>query len=280
MNTQSIHETWETGSVPGCATLQEEPILTVLPVEPPAADLLVETQETSALGLVELLLKNPARLDRLHRDETKQSVLLTRFLMIALISYLLFAVAMIVILNTARAEAWPQHLVPVPDARWSNGSALGLALAYTCGLVGATCLCLPSFYFFGLLAGVRLSMLQIIAQVVRCKASSAVVLVGILPIYVAVVLGLAVFEAPDLVLEYCLYLGLVLPFVAGLEGMRAIYQGVMGMADTLPPERRCRRECFLRRLTLSWAACYSAVSPLLIYRLWEFLAGLFPGATV
>src|SRR5262249_26968170 len=154
----------------------------------------------------------------------------------------------------------------------------GLPVAYTCGLVGAVGICLPSFYFFGLLAGVRMSTLQIITQVVRCKASGAIVLVGILPIYVAVGLGLVVFGAPDLVLECCLYLGLVLPFLAGFEGLRAIYAGVMGMADTLPPERRYRRECFLRRLTLSWAACYTAVSPLLIYRLWEFLASLFPAA--
>ena len=92
------------------------------------------------------------------------------------------------------------------------------------------------------------------------------------PIYVAVVLGMIVFGAPANALEGCLYLGLALPFVAGLEGVRALYRGVLGMAETLPPERRCRRECFLRRLTLSWAAVYTAVAPVMIYRLWELFA--------
>ena len=98
-------------------------------------------------------------------------------------------------------------------------------------------------------------------------------LVGILPIYVAVVLGLVVFGADAALLEACLYLGLALPFLAGLEGVRTLYRGVSSMAVTLPEDRRCRRECFLRRLTVSWAACYTVVSPVLIYRLWEYLAG-------
>jgi hypothetical protein len=89
------------------------------------------------------------------------------------------------------------------------------------------------------------------------------------------VLGLVVFQAPVGAMEWCLYLGLVLPFVAGLEGVRSIYRGVMGMAETMPPERRCRRECFLRRLTLSWAAVYTAVSPVMIYRVWESLSSQF-----
>ena len=235
--------------------------------DPPA-----RADDCSLLGLVELLLKDPDRLDTLNRQEGRQRELMPRFLAIALASYTLFSIAILLILNAAPAEAYPQRLFPVPAARLSDGSALGLLLAYDFGLVAATCICLPSFYFFSLLAGVRLSVAQIVSQIVRCKASAAIVLVGILPIYVAVVLGLIVFQAPPETLELWLYLGLALPFVAGLEGVRAIYRGVAGMAETLPAERRCRRHCFLRRLTLSWAACYSAVSPVLIYRLWEYFA--------
>src|SRR5207248_6990150 len=237
----------------------------------------VEVSERSTIGLVELLLKDPQRLDAINREGGRQAESIPRFLGIALAGYTLFAVALLLILNAAPAESYPRRLLEVPAAHWQDGSAVALLLAYDLGLVGATGICLPSFYFFSLLAGVRMSMLQVTGQVVRCKASSAVVLVGILPIYVAVVLGLVVFGAPAETLEWLLYLGLVLPFLAGLEGVRAIYQGVLGMADTLPPERRCRRECFLRRLTLSWAAVYTAVSPLLIYRLWQFFAGQISG---
>lgn len=255
--------------------------LTVLPVEEP----LPAARATSFLGLVELLLKAPARVDAVNRDESQAPVLIPRFLGIALASYLLFSLALIIILNAAPPEAYPHQLVAIPNARWSGGSAaeasphrllrvLGPVLAYNFGLVAATGICLPSFYFFGLLAGVRMSMLQVVAHVLRSKATSAIVLVGILPIYLAVVMGLVVFQAPPLWLEDCLSVGLVLPFLAGLEGVRCIYRGVLGLAETMSPERRCRRECFLRRLTVSWAACYMAVSPVLIYRLWESVPGL------
>jgi hypothetical protein len=245
--------------------------LPVLPVEA-VDEAPIRAEERSTLGLVELLLKDPARLDALSRDEREAPALVPRFLAVALASYLLFTVAAVIFLNTAPAEAYPKHLLPVPVARWKDGTALGLVVAYNVGLVAATGICLPSFYFFGLLAGVRMSMLQIVAQVLRGKAASAVVLVGILPIYVAIILGLIIFGAPSATLEFWLYLGLALPFLAGLEGVRSIYRAVLGMAETMPPERRACRECFLRRLTLSWAACYTAVSPVMIYRLWEFLA--------
>ena len=226
------------------------------------------------LGLVELLLKDPERLDVLNRREERQAELMPRFLAIALASFTLFAVSLVLILHFAPEAAYPQHLLPVPPARLSDGSGLAVVLAYDLGLVAATCICLPSFYFFALLAGVRLSPSQVVATVMRGKASAAVVLVGILPIYVAVVLGMVVFRADAEVLELCLYGGLVLPFVAGLAGVRALYASVDGLAESMPEERRCRRACFLRRLTLSWAACYTAVSPVLIYRLWEALAGV------
>lgn len=242
-------------------------VVTEEPAEEPSP------QELSALGLVELVLKQPDRLDALNRMERRQAETIPRFVGIALAGYTVFGVAMLIILNAAPAAAYPHRVLPVPAARWSDTSALGLVLAYDFGLVGATGICLPTFYFFALLAGVRMSMLQLTAHVVRCKAASALMLLGILPVYVAVVLGLVVFKAPAETLEGWLYLGLVLPFLAGLEGVRCIYRGVWCMADTLPEERRVNRGCFLRRLTVSWAAVYTAVSPLLIYRLWQIFAG-------
>jgi hypothetical protein len=233
----------------------------------------VEANAGTTLGLVELLLKDPGRVDALNREAHRQAELLPRFLGIALAGYALFAGAMLVILNAAPAAALPRNLLPVPPARWADGSALGLLLGYTLGLVAANGVCLPSFYFFSLLAGVRLSMAQITAHVLRSQASSALVLIGMLPAYVAVVLGMVVFRAPAEDLEWALYLGLGLPFIAGLEGVRAIHRGVRSLAETMPPELRCRRQCFLRRLTVSWSLVYTAVAPVMIYRLWEFFAG-------
>jgi hypothetical protein len=246
-----------------------EDIPSVVPADTPP----VRADERSTLGLVELLLKDPGRVDALNRQERRQGDLMPRFLGIALAGYTLYSAAMILILNTAPAAALPRRLLPVPPADWADGSAVGLLLGYTVGLVATACVCLPSFYFFGLLAGVGMNMVQVTAQVLRGMAANALLLVGLLPIYVAVVLGMVVFKAPAENLEWALYAGLALPFVAGLEGVRVIYRGVQGVAAALPPELRCRRECFLRRLTVSWAAVYTAVCPVMIYRLWEFFAG-------
>ena len=124
-----------------------------------------------------------------------------------------------------------------------------------------------------------MTMLQIVGLVMRGTATSALVLLGILPIYVTVVLGLIIFHCPTDTLELGLSLGLLLPFLAGLGGVHAIYRGVTAMAETLPHECRVDRTCFLRRLTVSWALCYTAVSPVMIYRIWESVAGTIAGTS-
>jgi hypothetical protein len=236
---------------------------------PPAADEPSSDAEgRSVLGLAELLLKQPARADRLTRDEARQADLIPRFLALALGSFTAFAATLVLLLNAVPAEALPPFLA-LDWAAGRFGPPVALALAYTLGLVAATGVCLPSFYFYTLLAGVKTSLLHVTAQVVKSKAFTAVVLVGVLPIYVAVVLGMLVFGARPTELQLALYLGLVLPFLAGLAGVWSLYHGLMGLADTLPPQRRCRRECFLRRLTLAMAGCYSAVTPVMIYTLWK-----------
>jgi hypothetical protein len=158
----------------------------------------------------------------------------------------------------------------MPSARWSDGAWASLTLAYVLGMVAATGVCLPSFYFYGLLAGVKLSMLQATAHAVKCLAVTAVVLVGALPIYVAIALGMIVFSAPAEGTQWTIGMGLALPFVAGLGGVYSLFVGFTGLADTLPA---CRRACFLRRLTLAWSVCYSTVTPVMIYWLWTRFAG-------
>lgn len=271
MNTRLVSDTLS--PLPAWPGMADDPsIPSVLPVEPgeqPA----VEADEHSLLGLFELLLKDPARVDQLNRDPARQVELVPRFLFLALGSYLFFSAALVVLLCLAPPAAYPHSLLSIPRVQWDDGSALAVVGAYSVGLVLATGVCLPSFYFYGLLSGIQLTMLQIVACVLKGKAEGAILLVGLMPVYVAPILGAVVFEAPPETLEVWLHLGLVLPFLAGLWGLRAIYRAVLGLADTLPPERRCRRTCFLRRLTLAWAACYAAVSPVMIYRLWEFFAG-------
>jgi hypothetical protein len=134
------------------------------------------------------------------------------------------------------------------------------------GLIAASGVCLPSLYFYGLLSGIKPSMLDVLMQTLKAKAVSAVALVGILPIYAALALGFAIFELPQE--HLVLWLGLVLPFIAGLYGVRSLYFGFARLAQQLPVECRFDRACFLRRLVVSWAAIYTAVTPVMIYTVW------------
>ncbi|MFO0948613.1 MAG: hypothetical protein U1D30_22265 [Planctomycetota bacterium] len=52
---------------------------------------------------------------------------------------------------------------------WWNGQAIKLLLAYNFGLIAAVGVCLPSFYFYGLLAGVRMSMLEVAVLAMRVR---------------------------------------------------------------------------------------------------------------
>jgi hypothetical protein len=228
----------------------------------------------STLGLAELLLKDHAGVDRMTRDDSRQADLIPRFLALALASFSIYSLATITVLHFVPGSALP----PVVASHWSGGGiapSLALWAAYTVGMIAASGICLPSFYFFGLLAGVRLTFLQTVAHVVKGKGATSVMLVGLLPVYVAVALGMIVFEVDECWLRASLYLGLVLPFVAGLWGVRSIHRGFLTLVDTIPQEQRHSRAVFLRRLTLAWAAVYTAVTPVMIWTLWNTLAERF-----
>lgn len=239
----------------------------------PCGDMCKSTDDGSTIGLVELMLKHPDDVDRLTRDHQRQGELVPRFLAISLVGFALFGIAATVMLNVAMAlgnsQAWP---VGIPTARWGDWSFANLTIAYVVGLIAATGVCLPSFYFFGLLAGVRPTMLGVLAHAMKGKSVAAVTLVGIVPIYVAVVLAMIVFRLPAGLTQLTLFGVLALPFVAGLNGVRSLYVGFMPLVDTLPVERRCRRACLLRRLVGAWSACYTVVTPLMVYTIWNHLS--------
>jgi hypothetical protein len=276
-----------------CEVLATAAVADRCPVQPEIVDDEPATSEAD-LGiaeLVELILKRPERLERLIRNRALQARLVPKLLAISLLGFVFFGVALALVF-TAAGE-WPQ-LVAIRDfvagqastigtfvplatgetglRRWWDGSATALIGAYAIGLVAATGICLPSLYFYGLLAGVRMTMLDVVIQSLKAKATTAIALVGILPIYAALGLAVVVFELPEPLRIATFWLGLVLPFLAGLFGTYSLYRGLAGFADTLSAERRSRRECFLRRLVVSWAVCYTAVTPVMIHTLWVLLA--------
>ncbi|MEX1094632.1 MAG: hypothetical protein WED34_01215 [Planctomycetales bacterium] len=249
----------------------------------PLVEIVPEADPARTLGLVELILKDRPRLEAVIRRRPLQGELVPRFLAISLASFCLFGTAMALVFHAA--GTWPA-LGPLD--KWLAGgpppiefraagaslqhSAVALVAAYALGLIAATGVCLPSLYFYGLLAGVKMSFLDVTVHALKSKATAAVALVGILPMYAAIALGMVIFDVPDELRDACLLVGLALPFVAGLWGTRSLYVGFSGLCDTMAPEFRERRACFLRRLVFSWSAVYTAITPVMIFTLWQRLS--------
>jgi len=254
----------------GCRRSSDAPS----PGEPTIEEL--KAGEPTATVVVDLLLKNRDRLDLLMRDETQQRLLIPRLLGIALVGFAIYGVVATIVLN-GLASTYGVWWSWVPEARWRNASVANLSLAYTIGLIAANGVCLPSFYFYGLLAGVRTTMLGVVTQALKGMAAGAIALVGILPVYMAIALSALVFTVPPQVVEIFVMLGLILPFLAGIWGANSLYEGFVRLADTMSPVERCTRECFLRRLIFAWCGCYTCVTPLMIYTLWVHLAALQGG---
>ena len=244
--------------------------------------------ETSLFGLIELLLKYQTRFDTIARDPASQRELVPRLLAIGLMGYIVFGVALSIIFTAA--GVWPElssvalwletgerpliRFVAEGTAvwqKWFDGSVVALVAAFSCGLLGANGICLPSFYFYNLLAGVRTTMLQVTVNALKGMAAGAIAVVGALPIYFAAVLALLVFPAPKELVDVICAVGLLLPFIAGLWGTHSLYRGFVGLAATMPTECRQARACFLRRLVLAWSGCFTAVTPLMIFTLWEYM---------
>lgn len=241
------------------------------------------------LSLVEMILKHPKSLEALVRRPEKQASLVPRLLAISLTSFTLYGITMAIVIGASGLNIELREMKDVLDRGGplilmqsaesasllhQGNTAAGLVLAYSFGLIAATGVCLPSLYFYGLLSGVRLSMLDVVTHALKGKATTAVALVGILPVYVAVAMGVLIVPWLGSIVPLALWLGFILPFIAGLWGTVSLYRGFAGLADTLPADRCERRGCFLRRLVFSWGACYTAVAPVMIFTVWQSLQSL------
>jgi hypothetical protein len=236
--------------------------------------------------IIELILKDRRRLDRIARASEQKVDLASRLLAISVTSFALYGLAMW--LTFYSAHQWPQV---VPPAEWLSSPQLPvvtfveaagpptrvpaqitqLVVAYTFGLIAASGVCLPSLYFYSLLSGVRMMMPDVVVHTLKGMGVTAVALIGILPVYSALALGAIVLPVRHEVVSAIFGLGLCLPFVAGLWGTRSLFVGFVDLCHTMPAEFQVNRACFLRRLILSWCACYTAVAPLMIVTVWRHL---------
>jgi hypothetical protein len=254
----------------------------------PGEDVFLPVSAPHLFDLIELILKDRPRLEHIIRDSSLAKEMIPRLLAVSLMGFTFFGISLALIMlavgiridlmsikaaleGTAPSLMNFNHHESLRVLGFGKAVTAGarLVAAYDFGLVAAAGVCLPSLYFYGLLAGVPMSMARVTVHTLKGMATSATALVGILPIYMAFSLAAAVFNAPDTLVDCVLQVGLILPFGAGLFGAHSLYSGFNALAGTLPPDRRCQRACLLRRLVVSWSVCYAAVTPVMIYTLWE-----------
>jgi len=250
----------ESAAVLALPALEPEPEPEPAPPVPASA---APEPDPAALGMLDLILRGQSRLTRLLLDERALPVAVQRLLALSLLGLGVHGLVVgfgAQMLHTALPWGGPlgHPVVWMP---------LALVLAF----LGGLCVCLPSFYFYTQLAGLDASFRLVTAQALRAQATTAVLLLGVAPFYAAMVLGCvagAVADAPRVVLA-----GVVLPFVVGLHGQRALYRGFSELLTVLPVTHR-RRGHFLQRMIVCWTVVYAAVAPVALVRLAQTFAPL------
>lgn len=230
----------------------------------------------STRGLFEVLLKAPGRLDPFLRLADLQPSLMTGFTIITLAGMGLHAAVLFAALYFTPAEALPGVLAPTWDA--GPAGLLGLLAAYPIGILLATLIVLPSYWFTGLLCGVQMPLTEVLTHSLKGKAATAVLVVGLLPIYGVLVLCLLLAHAPPVLLTPVLWLGLLLPYAAGLRGAGTIEAGFRNVVATTPDLRRDQRAAIPTSLMLLWAVLFTLVVPVVMLKAYQFASAL-PVAT-
>jgi hypothetical protein len=211
----------------------------------------------------ELVLRDGAGLDRYVVEPELQEAGVRQLLGVSVTGMLLYG---------AMVGLVAQMSAPIASLGLGRFPVITVPLALTGSFLGALAICLPSFYFYTQLSGVDASLRVITGQALRAQARTSVLLLGVLPIYVAIALAsvVGVIDRGPAFVSW----GIALPFVVGLGGLRSLWSSFRRLSATLPVAHQ-RRPWFLPRMVLAWGMVYSVVAPVALYRLIEALAVVF-----
>ena len=215
--------------------------------------------------IYDLLIRDDPRLDKIIVAGEYSVAPIQQLLLLSVGGTVLYGFAV------GLAAQFLQVQGPVGD--WlSRFPLLTLPLALTAAFLLALAVCLPSFYFYTQLSGLDASFRLITMQALRIQARTSVLLLGVLPVYAAVVLAAVVGVITGG--QELIVLGILLPFVVGLAGLTSLYKSFERLGQLLPVAH-VRRPCFLSRLVTAWGMVYAVVCPVALYRIGEGLASLF-----
>lgn len=221
-------------------------------VEPSTFEMLVQHRE-----LGEAACEHPERAARL----------LPRLAAISALGLVAYALVQGAVLSVGPSGAQPlgleQASFPV--------RALALFLAYAAGIFGAQVAALPSAYFYALQAGIRTHAWRIAAEAMRAQATAAVVLLGLLPVYLAAGLGVGLGHADSgtTMLVHGM-IGYTLPFVGGLAGTVGLARAFVRIARGASSEGS--RSPWPVMAVLAWSALFTSLAPLAVARVLHTLS--------
>lgn len=244
---------------------EDEELLETLPATPDQAP----KAFSSIWGLFEVLLKAPERLNPFIRLPGLQASLSAGFVAITFVGLALYAVGLFAALYFAPNEARPALL----DGGWDGGvaSLVGLVAAYPGGVLLASLIVLPSYWFFGLLCGVKMPIGEVLTHSLKGKAATTVLVLGLMPIYAVIVVCLILAKVPGELIKPILWMGLLLPFLAALRGAGAIQAGFRNVVATTPDLSAASRVAIPTSLMLMWALLFTLTAPVIMYRLWDLV---------
>ena len=215
----------------------------------------------------DLLLREREEADALCADRDGSAHLLPRFVLTGSAGVAAYAVVQALLLHML-----PDSMAPTPAPAWT---AMFLFVAFEGGFLGSHVAGLPSYYFYALLAGIRTHSWRLVAESMRARATASVVLLGLLPVYLAAGLGLCLLaHAPGwqhLATAVVLGLGYTLPFLAGLAAPVTLLRSFLHMSR----EQAGGRRAMPVLLTLAWTALFTVMAPIGVIRAFTWLTGLF-----
>ncbi len=223
-------------------------------------------REDDLPGMFDLVLSDQARLDGLMLDESRVRGVIEQLLALSVLGLFLTGLSIGV-----AAEA-----IEVPRFSSLFGLSTGTAVLWmpltaVAAFLGALSICLPSFYFYTQLAGIDASFRLVTAQALRAQATTSVLLLAALPVFLAVALANVVVGA--FTGTFVLWFGILLPFVVGLFGIGSVYRSFSRLALRLP-KTHARRGKFIRRLVIAWGGVYTFVAPVAVVRIGQALSGI------
>lgn len=212
---------------------------------------------------LDTIIRNPRGLDTAILDPAALPRWLSGLIRMSAVGLLVYGAVVGSIAQMAGYESWLGGL-----------PALTLPLTLISAFMLTLAVCLPSFYFYTQLSGLDVPFRFIVVQALRVQAHTSVLLLGVLPFYAA--LALLMVLPLNFNTEAIVNIGLALPFIMGLTGIRALLVSFKAMLPRIEITHE-RRGRFLLRMVLAWGAVFSVVAPVAMYRLGRVYAGWIGG---